>query len=249
MNETKSTIRAPEKNLVHQVNSWWNAPENATIESIKELFGIEEDKSEKGFGLDFNEIKHGEELLNNAFNNLDKNELVYIETAVLLLDSIYHTRLKSPLRVAYKIHQLFQNNNLLSKIKNAQDLQEIIYCVYEIAINDKKADAKNAYIYSFATKFCNRINHAFPIYDSYVAGLLYHYSYDNKFTQASLGNYKRFYDTYEKFVKDYKLNEFNFKEIDIFMWTYGKILSSKNNKDPIKLQLSVTYVPYEKENI
>ncbi len=51
------------------------------------------------------------------------------------------------------------------------------------------------------------------------------------FTQASLGYYDNFLEVYDKFREKYQLKKFNYKEIDIFMWTYGKILNSKNNKN------------------
>lgn len=248
----ESNIR--NKDLVREVNSWWEYPDKANIACIEKLLNISEKESKKGFGLDFSEIKQGEHLLNTVFDQINEKDLVSIETAVFLLDSIYHTRLQSPLRVANKIHKLFEQENFLNKIKEAKEQQEIIDCVNTITNIDKENDTNNNYIYSFATKFCNRINpRAFPIFDSYVAGLLYRYNrkkneFTKTFTQASLGNYNNFFETYKHFIDAYQLSEFDFKKIDIFMWTYGKILSSKNSNYETNIQLSVKYFMTDEEN-
>ncbi len=76
-------------------------------------------------------------------------------------------------------------------------------------------------------------------YDKYVVWLLFHYlkeggkdpkySTGARITKSSLGDYRRFIEAYEKFKEDKGLADLNYKEIDIFMWTYGKLWSRVNN--------------------
>lgn len=249
-------ILEPNRDLVEQINSFWSL-NNDNINWEIEFFG-KNHSVDKGFGLDFNEIRQGEVLLNSIFEILSKENLHVTEMAVIALDSIYHTRLDSPVRVALNLHEEIKKG-LIDDIKNAEG--DLIYdCVNRIAVIDKNQVENGKYLYSFATKFCNRINpDKFPIFDSYVAGLLDCYKNNdiyvrklkensNKlFNQSNLGNYRIFCSVYNSFSEAFGLNQFNFKQLDIFMWTYGKLLGSKTHKKynnkPIDVRLSITYIP------
>ena len=158
--------------LIETVNSWWDKPDNVKNDRICKLLKVSMIKPEKGFGLDFDEIRRGELLLDSVFKSIDADNISSVETAVLLLDSIYHTRLQNPLRTAGNIQKLLQDDDLIRKIMEAKEQKDIVDCVNIIASIDKDPYQNNNYIYSFATKFCNRLNPVvFPIFDRYVASL------------------------------------------------------------------------------
>lgn len=241
----------PDVENVNKINRIWKG--NATSDDfIIDILG-KSVSIEAEIGIDFEEIRCEEELLNVVFNELNENSSITVmQTAVLLLDGIYHTRLQSPIRFANAIYDRVKKENLLEEIRNAKRDDEIIKCVDAIAT----ADIGYNYAYSFATKFCNRINKKqFPIFDSYVAGLLWNYQniepykehLGEHFNQASMGKYRSFLEKYRKFAKAFSLEAFDYKEIDIFMWTYGKVLSwrkdEKSGIDCLDIRISPQYIP------
>lgn len=210
-----------------------------------------------------------EALLNDVFRDVGKG-VDKTANAVILLDHFYHTRLQQN-KLNESINRLFtylttganQEKPLLDRIKeldyNESDretfelyLRNASYCINEIMNAFKDDSIKNEKgPYSFATKFCNRLNpKAFPIYDSYVIGMLdYYYSklrkegrlhpdevdimfYREKLNKTALGNYKNLLILFHHLRKRYlgdKSAEFNFKDVDVFLWTYGKALEWINN--------------------
>jgi hypothetical protein len=83
--------------------------------------------------------------------------------------------------------------------------------------------------YSFATKYCSwHMPDACPIFDSFVARLLQTYQNAHGFNDGTrgnlrnLGHYPTFTGVIEKFRQHYGLREFGFKELDKFLWVYGK---------------------------
>lgn len=210
-----------------------------------------------------------EALLNDVFCDVGKG-VDKTANAVILLDHFYHTRLQRN-NLNENINRLFkylttgtnQEKPLLDRIReldyNESDretfelyLRNASNCIDEIIRafkNDSIENEKKPY--SFATKFCNRLNpKAFPIYDSYVIGMLdYYYSklrkegrlypdevdikfYRENLNKTALGNYKNLLILFHHLRKRYlgdNSTEFNFKDIDVFLWTYGKALEWINN--------------------
>lgn len=85
-------------------------------------------------------------------------------------------------------------------------------------------------IYSFATKYCNWHNQdKFPIIDKYSRGILY---YINKFIpkqfyclskmRNDMLDYEKYCGMYLEFKKNLDLNTFTYKDIDKFLWMFGK---------------------------
>ena len=146
------------------------------------------------------------------------------------LDSLYSTQLKNPMRVGESIYEYLKDR--VKEIESYEDIaknKEAIDFVKSIAEIDHCFD-NGTYIYSFATKFCNRLNKNFPIFDRYVAGLIYRYlNFDNsdeKIKLLSLGDYEKYTKAYDRLLKKYniEISENNtYKEIDICMWTCAKI--------------------------
>ena len=84
-----------------------------------------------------------------------------------------------------------------------------------VTINGKKK-----YFYSFASKYCSHHNQVeFPIYDSYVDIVLRYFRKADKF-------YK-FKNILLKFKEYYGLQEFSLKELDKYLWQFGKFYFPK----------------------
>ena len=98
----------------------------------------------------------------------------------------------------------------------------------EVKIGDNKR-----YFYSFETKYCSHHNPiAFPIYDSYVEKVLVYFNKVDKFSSfktKDLKDYRKFKGILLDFQRYYKLERFNLKEIDRYLWLLGKEFFPKNN--------------------
>lgn len=84
-------------------------------------------------------------------------------------------------------------------------------------------------MYAFASKYCShhQPNH-FPIYDYFVEKVLIHWRENSDFgkfhdfTNQSLKDYPKFKKTIDKFIEYFKLGNYTYKEIDIYLWLTGK---------------------------
>lgn len=85
---------------------------------------------------------------------------------------------------------------------------------------------KTKNFYSFASKYCSRHNkYEFPIYDSYVDKVLRYFRKKDKFASFEnddLKKYLRFKEVILEFRKFYHLEQFNLKDLDKFLWLFGK---------------------------
>lgn len=90
----------------------------------------------------------------------------------------------------------------------------------------------NKNFYSFSTKYCSHHNPLeFPIYDSYVDEVLRFLRDQDGFAEfrnEELKNYSRFKAVLIEFRTFYKLDRFNLKEIDKYLWQLGKEYFPKN---------------------
>lgn len=86
--------------------------------------------------------------------------------------------------------------------------------------------------YSFATKYCSHhYPKLFPIYDSYVEKVLMYFMKKDKFEnfkKEDLKDYTRFKEILISFKKYYKIDEYNLKDIDRYLWQLGKQFFPKN---------------------
>ena len=204
--------------------------------------------------ISFSEIKAGENALEKVFDEIRNcsdgiracgDEAII--NGALLLDSIYHTQTYDSLHFAFELQELLKADDfaLLKKIRSATIKTENhtkVECIDAIASLKVKEEGRK-HAYSFATKFCNWVNRdAFPIFDSYVAWLLHYYLHRDKavtrfaFTQTSYGSYDKFLAAYKYFRDNLIENgkRMDYKKLDVFMWTMGKIIDK---------QASVTYLP------
>ena len=80
--------------------------------------------------------------------------------------------------------------------------------------------------YSFSTKYCSHHNpKEYPIYDRYVEKVLKYFRKTDKFSKfknADLKDYQKFKNIIIAFREYYGLEEYNFKEIDQYLWQLGK---------------------------
>lgn len=92
--------------------------------------------------------------------------------------------------------------------------------------------AKN--FYSFSTKYCSHHNALdYPIYDSYVDEVLRNFRKKDKFADFNdmdLKDYAVFKSILIEFRRFYRLEKFNLKQIDQYIWQLGKEYFPKNYK-------------------
>jgi hypothetical protein len=98
-------------------------------------------------------------------------------------------------------------------------------------IRSKKYN-KEINFYSFATKYCNWHNSEhYAIYDSFVEKILLAYKKKDSFSNfynLDLKDFIKFKQIIHDFMNFYGLNRQNLKEIDKFLWIYGKEIFPQN---------------------
>jgi len=141
---------------------------------------------------------------------------------VLTLNALYSTQI--PLS-SNRIPTVWEVVDHIVELKIDSDIdrgsQDLVYHIARIEIHDKKVH----FNYSFATKYCSwHRQDLFPIYDSRVDEYLW-YSQDHgwidPFKREVLKIYKRFKETITEFQDKCGLGEFNFKQIDKFLYYEG----------------------------
>lgn len=135
---------------------------------------------------------------------------------VCALNDFYSTNIFSPFTIAkhivsLKIDNLLKENNL-----------QIVNKIAKVKMSGGKV--KN--FYSFATKYCNHHKpEVYPIYDSYLEKILLYFKKKDKFSsffQKDLKMYPKYKSVLIDFKKFYKLESFNFKQLDRYLWQLGK---------------------------
>ena len=131
------------------------------------------------------------------------------------LNDYYSTNIFSVFAVAKHILELDIDKRL-----KAGDLS-LVNDIAHVTINGK---AK--YFYSFASKYCS---HHYPekyaIYDSYVEKVLVYFNkldHYSDFRRQELRDYNIFNKVLLDFRKYYKLEKYNVKDIDRYLWQLGK---------------------------
>ena len=209
------------RDIDEYVNIFYNKPTNKhewDIDIVNSLVG--------------NNIK--EKILNSVFVLDEKsNDLETVLLKVTLLNSFYSTGIKNIHLVAVANH--IREMNVYSRLKEVKKSGKIdLELVNDIAYGKSKFKTEDmSNIYSFATKYCSwHQPDKYPIADSYTKGMLYYINketsfYCEKLTQKDLNDYKKYYEVYLSFIENLKkfgvIGEKSYKEIDIFLWLYGKI--------------------------
>lgn len=144
--------------------------------------------------------------------NTDINEII-VKCAAL--NDFYSTNIKFIYPVAKHIKDLGIDNELTKG--NVQLVDKIK------TVRIKEKDYK---FYSFATKYCSHHKpESFPIYDQFVSKILcYFRDCDGfcKFKNYELKEYAKFKKVVLRFQEYYGLGQYNFKQIDKYLWLLGK---------------------------
>lgn len=165
-----------------------------------------------------------EKSLNKLFLNLcpDNTNVLDVLLKASVLNDFYSTNIFSIYPVAENICSI---KNIDSRLKKG-DLS-LVDDIKRVIIGDIE---KN--FYSFATKYCSHHNPIdYPIYDGYVDEVLRYFRNRDKFAEfrnAELKNYVRFKELLIEFRKFYRLDKYNLKQIDQFIWMFGKDYFPKN---------------------
>jgi len=149
------------------------------------------------------------------FQHFPKNESVEdIILKISALNDLYGTNIFATYKMAKHIQKL-----KVDKYFDKKDLS----VVGKIAVGHGIGDRN---FYSFATKYCSwHDKDTYPIYDTFVQRILTAYRKQDKFSQfvnSDLRNYKAFAKVISDFKQKYSLTQHNLKEIDKFLWAYGK---------------------------
>lgn len=158
-----------------------------------------------------------EKCVNLLFQKLCRKntDLVEVLLKVSTLNDFYSTNIYDTHSVANHIFSLKPDKSLL---KGDLDLVNRMAMV--------SFSGKTRRVYSFSTKYCS--HHApdtYPIYDSYVDEMLWHFRKRDRFaafTRKEMKDFPSFVEIIDTFRKHYELEMFSRKQIDIFLWLAGK---------------------------
>lgn len=154
-----------------------------------------------------------DKLFYGEFNSNDNLQNILIKCSVL--NDFYSTNIFKIYPVAKHILAL----NIDARLKEGD--ATLVDDIARIKINDKD---KN--FYSFASKYCSHHNQLeYPIYDSYVHKvLIYFKAVDGfyEFNETDLKKYSEFKNALIHFRSFYKLDKYNLKELDKYLWQFGK---------------------------
>lgn len=165
--------------------------------------------------------KYGDSAIIKLFEAFPNNTtLEDIILKVSVINGLYSTSIYSVFRLAQHILEC----DIDEKIKEGNPK-----AVHQIATGHNIRTRKNnteINFYSFATKYCNWHNQRkYPIYDGFVEKTLMTYKKQDKFSEfkkKDLKNFENFYQVILDFMKYYNIDDKNMKDIDKFLWIYGK---------------------------
>lgn len=157
-----------------------------------------------------------EEAVNRVFRDYASNkELENILIKCSILNDFYSTNIFK----IYPVAKHIQSLNIDTRLKDGDPT--LVDEIAKITIGGK---TKN--FYSFASKFCSHHNQLdFPIYDSYVHKVLKYYRKVDRFydfEENDLKVYPKFKNILIEFRSFYKLEKYNLKELDKYLWQFGK---------------------------
>ena len=159
----------------------------------------------------------------NLFKSFPENKILEdILLKVSVINDMYSTQIFATFLISKHIQSLNIDNDL--KIGNLE-------LVKRIASGHGIMSSKNnkeIFFYSFATKYCNWHNQEkYAIYDQFVEKTLVAYKkqfHFSDFKTVDLKDFNRFISIISEFIVFFKLSDYNLKEIDKFLWIYGKEL-------------------------
>ncbi|PHI17946.1 hypothetical protein CEQ90_20500 [Lewinellaceae bacterium SD302] len=145
-------------------------------------------------------------------------------TSILLKTTVINDLYSTQIFSTFKLAEHIKNTNL-DHLLSAGNAEAVDLIARGHGIVTSKS-SKEKYLYSFATKYCSWHNqNKYPIYDSFVEKILVAYNNQDSFSdfnKSDLKSYYKFKDVINDFITFYKLEEFNTKQLDKFLWKYGK---------------------------
>jgi hypothetical protein len=153
-----------------------------------------------------------------AFPHNKKTEDILLKISVI--NDLYSTNIFGTFLMAKHIQQLDIDEELS---KGNPEIVRQIATGHNIRLKNTNRELN---FYSFATKYCNWHNReSYSIYDSFVDKILMTYKRKDNFSifkQTDLKDFNEFKRIIQDFIKFYGLTRYNLKEIDKFLWIYGK---------------------------
>lgn len=150
----------------------------------------------------------------------ENKALEHILLKISVINDLYSTNILGTFNMAKHIQQLAIDE----RIRKGDPL-----LVNEISSGHgiiSKKNNKEICFYSFATKYCNWHNrNNYAIYDSFVHKVLMAYKRKDNFSnfkEADLKSFIKFKQIILDFKTFYRLTEHDLKQIDKFLWIYGK---------------------------
>ena len=159
-----------------------------------------------------------DEAIGLLFKSYPRNEeYTHVLLKAIAINSLYAAKVMAIVSLAKHITKRAIDKRLVNGDPNL---------VHDIACLEL-ANGKKKRFYSFATKYCHWHNpESYPLYDQYVDWIIRRYNkeyrFGEKFTAEELKHYERLKAIIEKFREHFGLRDFSFKEIDKFLWRYGK---------------------------
>ncbi len=150
----------------------------------------------------------------------ENKDITNILLKVSVINDLYNTNIFDTCEMAKHIHSLHIDSAL------EKGDSEIVDKIAKVKLSHKE---KN--FYSFATKYCNWHNRSkYPIYDGFVDKILRAYRDQTNFfdfNNTDLRDYAKFLEILENFRRFFNLDDFDFKEIDKFLWRYSREVFKK----------------------
>jgi hypothetical protein len=148
------------------------------------------------------------------------NTLDHVLLKVTVLNDLYGTNIYGTFDMARHICSLHIDTDLRKRSTEVVD-----------RIADARFSGKPRQVFSFATKYCSwHDKDNYPLYDNYVEKLLMAYRRKDHFAtfkKTDLRCYASFKAVITAFRMRYRLTQYSFKQLDKFLWLYGKHLFQK----------------------
>jgi len=180
-------------------------------------------------------------LLDEYIDKFNKNERYYLadQAIISLFEAFPENKFLEHILLKISVINDLYSTNILGTYNMAKHIQKLDIdrrlqngdpnIVNEISLGHgiiSNRNGKEINFYSFATKYCNWHNRdSYAIYDSFVKKVLLAYKRKDKFSdfkESDLKNFVKFKKIVFDFKYFYNLTRHDLKQIDKFLWIYGK---------------------------
>ena len=168
--------------------------------------------------------KLANEVISSYFQeHLDNTKEHSVVTKVVLVNSLYFTNIREPLRMARHILEL---HGLDARLEAGK--VEAVEC---IAKDDR-------YYISFASKYSHFHNKtAFPIFDSFAVAAMAQLEE----RRLNIPSYTQFFETIEAFREQAGLTSVSWEDLDKYLWLYGQKKALDKGSSAINKEVRALY--------